>query len=177
MTEQAIAGTTGFVAYEYRTIRADRELESLWRDSLHNFGWIVESAATPISRTTVVMLKVKRDRRIKNRPMVLELERKCESALSAIARMEKSKNTTATAVAATIAVLGSASLAGSIFTLNAGNQLVSIVLGAIGLLAWVAGYLAYGGVKGSRTAALAPRIDHEYSVVHETGEQGARLLS
>ena len=171
------APTTDFVAYEYSTIRVDREMEPLYKDSYRNFGWTVEPYGTNLPNTNTVTLKLKRDRRIKNRPMVLELQRRCENALTAISHMERSKTSVATSVALVLGVVGAAFLAGSVFALNFGSLWLSVPLGAIGLIGWVAGYFSHGRVKANKTAELAPLIDRQYDVVYETGEQASRLLS
>jgi hypothetical protein len=178
MTQTTPAAAAGdFVAYEYLTVRADRDLEPLYRDAYASFGWVVEGYASNVPGTPGVALKLKRDRRIKNRPMVLELQRRCEHALASIASLERSKSSTAMAVSLGTGILGSAFLAGSVFSLEADMTALSIVLGAIGLIGWVVGYLAHGRVKTRRTEQVAPLIDQQYDVVYETGEQAAHLLS
>jgi hypothetical protein len=177
VTEASTASDTSFIAYEYTTIRVDRELEPLYKDAYRNFGWIVEGYGASLPSATAVTLKLKRDRRIKNRPMVLELQRNCENALTAIAHMERSKTTTAMATSLAVGIVGSAFLAGSIFALDADLLVVSIPLGAIGLLGWVGGYFSHGRVKANKTAQLTPLIDRQYDVVYEAGEQATHLLA
>lgn len=176
---QTAAAETGaeFVAYEYTTVRADRDLESLYRDAYRNFGWVVDGYASNVPGTSAVTLKLRRDRRIKNRALVLELQRKCQHALDSISSLERSKSTTAMAVSLGTGIVGSAFLAGSVFSLEADLTALSIVLGAIGLLGWVAGYVTHGRVKAKKTAQVTPLIDQQYDVVYETGEQAAHLLS
>jgi hypothetical protein len=174
---EAVATGTEFVAYEYTTVRADRDLESLYRDAYRNFGWVAEGYATTMPGTGAVTLKFKRDRRVKNRALVLELQRKCQHALDSIASLERSKTTTATAAAVGTGIVGSSFLAGSVFSLEADLTALSIVLGAVGLIGWLVGYLAHGRVKAKKTAQVTPLIDQQYDVVYETGEQAAHLLA
>lgn len=175
MTEAPSPAST--VTYEYATIRAERDLESLYRDTYASFGWTVDGYGTALPSTGTVTLKLKRPRRIKNRPPVVELQRKAEQALAEIAALEKSKGTSAFATAMTVGIVGSGFLAGSIFAIDAERWGLSIPLGAIGLIGWLAGYLAYGRVKASRVAKVTPLIDHQYDVVYEASEQAARLLA
>ena len=51
---------TGFVAYEYTTVRVPRDLESIYTDSYLNFGWITEATGTGLPGATTVTLKLKR---------------------------------------------------------------------------------------------------------------------
>jgi hypothetical protein len=92
--------------YEYAAIRADRDLESLYRDTYVNFGWTVEGYGQALPSTGTVNLKLKRPRHLKNRPEVVQLQRKAEQALAEIAALEKSKTTSAFATS-----VGSASSA------------------------------------------------------------------
>ncbi|MGC3955469.1 MAG: hypothetical protein QM804_14675 [Propionicimonas sp.] len=190
MTDQSVEpdsppeypGYGDYVAYEYLTVQADRELELLYRDTYRSFGWIIEATAggplgggTPNPAT--VTLKLKRDRRLRNRPLVNELQRKAEGALAAIRDLEKSRTSTAVATALGIGILGSAFLAGSVFAIEAGLWLLSVPLGAVGLLGWLAGWLAHGKVKARRTSQTAPLIDRQYEIVYDASEQAARLLA
>lgn len=165
-----------FVAYEYTTVKADRDLESLYRDSYQNFGWELEGYGSGVPSPNNVSIKLKRDRRIKNRSAVAELQRTCERALESIAGLERSKNTSAFTAALTVGILGCVFLAGSIFAIEASMWTLSIPLGGVGLILWLAGYLVHGKVKARRTRQVDPLIDRQYEIVYDTGEQAARLL-
>lgn len=71
MTQPAPApGTsTGFTAYEYTTIRVPRDLEPIYADSYRNFGWTTAATETGLPGATTVVLRLKRDRAVKNRPL------------------------------------------------------------------------------------------------------------
>ncbi|WP_051208969.1 hypothetical protein [Propionicicella superfundia] len=166
-----------YIGYEYATVTADRDLEPLYEDTYRSFGWIVENATTTVPNVNAVALKLKRDRRVRNRPLINELQRTAENALACIRALEKSRTATATGVALGIGIAGSAFLAGSVFAIEAGLWLLSIPLGAIGLLGWLAAYLAHGRVKVRKTAQTAPLIDQQYEIVYGACEQAARLLA
>lgn len=166
-----------FVAYEYATVKADRDLESLYRDAYRNFGWEIDGYGPRPPGSTTVTLRFKRDRRIRNRSAVTELQRTCERALGAISRMERSKESTALVAALCVGIVGCAFLAGAVFAIEAGMWLLSVPLGAVGLLLWLAGYVSHGRVRARRTERLDPQIDREYEVVYDTGEQAARLIA
>lgn len=178
--------TSGFTAFEYASVRAPRDLESLYQDTYRGFGWIVESTEladpvrplplTPAIQPTTITLKLKRDRNIRSRQMVQSLQRKAEESLTTISRLEKSKTTRAIAVAVTLGIVGAGLLAGSIFLMNGGLLVLSILLGVVGLVGWVGGFLAYLGVKSRRAATVAPLIDREFDALYETTGQAARLL-
>lgn len=169
--------TTDFVAYEYLTIHASRELEPLYKDTYRNFGWIIEGYGTAVPNLSTVTLKLKRDRRIPNRTAVLELQRKAEHSLATIAGLERSKDTAPMAAALGLGIIGSGFLAGSIFAITANLWALGIPLGIVGLAGWAAGYFAHTKVRANKTAQVTPLIDREYETVYEAGEQAGRLLA
>lgn len=168
-------GNDPFVAYEYMTVKADRDREGLSRDTYRNFGWIVEGYGSPIPGSSTVGIKLKRDRGIKNRPLIVELQRQAENALQTIDQLERSKDTVSVAAALSVGVVGSALLAGSVFTINSGHWVAGILLGTAGLLGWLAGYITHGRVKSKRTQKVAALIDRQYDIVYSTAEQAAQL--
>lgn len=175
MTEVPRPVRTDSLTYEYTRVRTDREMESLYRDSYAAFGWLVDDYGASRSGPNTVTIKFKRPRRIKNRPQVVELQRRAERALLAIAALEKSKDTTAFVVAMVIGLVGTGLLAGSVFAVQSSNWGLSIPLGVLGLAGWLAGYLAHGWVRTRRTARVAPQIDRQYDIVYESCEQAAHL--
>jgi hypothetical protein len=121
-----------------------------------------------------VTLELKRDRRIRNRPVVAELQRTAEEALASIERLERSK--TATAVAYSVGLAGAAFFAGAVFSLNAGLVPLFLFLGFHGLLFWAAPYFLHTRLRNRRTAKVAPLIDREYEVLHATAERARGFL-
>ncbi|WEO76578.1 hypothetical protein BJQ94_14580 [Cryobacterium sp. SO2] len=170
-------GDSHFVAYEYRTIRVPVGRESLFSDSFGNFGWLLESTGTSLPGTPTVTLAFKRDRGIKNRVLVTELQSRSEAALTTITALERSSTRAALMISLTAGILGCAFLAGSVFTLQAGLLLVSIPLGVIGLAGWLAGFLSHSRVLAHRTRHAAPLIEEQYTLLALSGEQASHLLS
>ncbi|GAA2180550.1 hypothetical protein GCM10009785_11840 [Brooklawnia cerclae] len=169
--------STGYVAYEYVDVQVDRELEPLYRDAYHNFGWVFEGYGAQPPLASRVVLRLRRDRRIANRGELMEQQRACEHALSNIATLEQSKAAIPMAVALGLGIIGSAFLAGAVFAISAGAWGLGVPLGLVGLAGWAAGFLAHGRVKADKTAQVAPQIDREYEAVYVTGERAARLLA
>lgn len=173
----AIENPTDSITYEYSTVRVDRDFESLYRDTYRSFGWIVEGYGATLPKVNTVTLKIKRPRRIKNRPQVVELQRQAEHALADIVSLEKSKRTAAVGTSLGVGIAGSAFLAGSVFAITADNWGPGIVLGTVGLLFWLAGWVVYGKVKNRRTTKVLPEIDQRYGIVYEASEKAAHLLA
>lgn len=169
--------TTAFTPYEYLTIQVDRELEALYKDTYRNFGWTIEGYGTGMPNPATVTLKLKRDRRLPNRPAVIEQQRIAEHALATIASLEQSKQTAPMMAALTAGIIGSAFLAGSVFAITANLWLLGIPLGVVGLVGWMAGYVAHGRVRAGRAAKVSPLIDREYETVYAAGEQASHLMA
>lgn len=167
-----------FVAYDYLTIAAPRELESLHADTYRNFGWDLESRAFDPRRPGTVVLKLKRDRRVKNRAAVMELQRRCAAALDSIAQLERSKSAAALQVSLGFGIVGSALMAVSVFAITDWDlPALTVIAGALGLLGWTAGYFSHARVQARRAATVAPLIDEQYDVVYATSEEAATLLA
>ena len=169
--------TTEFIPFEYLTIQVDRELESLYCDTYRNFGWTTEGQAGGLPSVNTVTLKLKRDRRIANRQAVIEQQRVAEHALASIARLEQSKKSTPLIAALSAGLVGSAFLAGSVFAITAGNWLLGMPLGLIGLIGWAVGFFSYGRVRTSRAVKVAPLIDRESETVYAAGERASHLMA
>lgn len=178
--DQEVGGRTyggDYVAYEYSTVQVDRNRESLYRDMYRSCGWVVEGTTVAIRpNITTLTLKLKRDRRLRSRPLLNELQRKGENALATIQRLEDSQAGTAVAVSLGIGIVGAAFLAGSVFAIEAGLWLLSIPLGAVGLICWLIAYLAHGRVKAAKTASTAPHIDEQYELLYDAMDQASRLV-
>ncbi len=164
-----------FVAYEYARVRAPRRLEPLYLDTYRSFGWALDEIAD--DRSGAGELVFKRDRSIRNRPMVHELQRKAVGSLNTIGELEKAKSATPGVVAFGLGLLGCVPLAGSVFMIVGGaGGFVATALGVVGLAIWGAVPLLHRKLKASRTARLDARIEAEQDVIFDAAEQAARLL-
>lgn len=168
---------TDFVAYEYVTTRVDRALEALHKDTYRNLGWIEDGYGATLPGRGVVELKFKRDRRVRERAALLGLQREADAAIASISALERSRTSVAMTVSIIVGIVGSAFLAGSVFTLQADLLIPSVVLGAVGLIGWVLGYFLYGRVRERRSRRLAPLIERQYENAYDAAERAARLLA
>ena len=138
--------STEFVAYEYTLVRAPRDLARLHEDTYRSFGWTVtDERAVPGG----IEFNLKRDRSIRTRSAIAELERKVERSLTTIGRLSSSPRAVALTSAMTIGLIGTAFLAGSVFTLLGGFIFASVALGVVGLLGWAGGAASFLAVRSS----------------------------
>lgn len=168
--------TDEVVVYEHTGLRVPRHLETVYRDTAPQFGWDIDAVETGAGISGHSTLRLKRDRRLRNRPMTLELERANRSALTAIDALERSRTSIPRTIAITIGIIGSAFLAGSIFLLEGDFLVASIALGTIGLLGWLAGWFSFNKSKSARAPKVDAAIDRQYDIVYDTAQRAAALL-
>ncbi|QII07354.1 hypothetical protein BH93_20045 [Rhodococcoides fascians A25f] len=90
MSDTALPDRSGCTADEFMTlVVVDRAVEPLYRRLYSDFGWHVEKSTGGRPEAAAVVLHLRRDRRIKNRSIVVELQRRCERTLDDIREMEE----------------------------------------------------------------------------------------
>ena len=78
-----------FTMYEYIEVNIKQNLAQLCSDCYHALGWIIIDSSSGLN---TVKLKLKRDRKIKHRGELYELQHKCEDAFIAIEKLERRSN-------------------------------------------------------------------------------------
>lgn len=182
--------TKDFVAYEYLSLNVKSEKEPLYVDCYENFGWILVNNTALIDKedyyinnytsdNRLVNLKFKRDRKIKNKLELMNLQRKMESALDEINRLEKQPERLGIILALSIGLIGTIFMAGSAFAVTAANPLyvVCVICGILGFLGWGFGYYMYLKVKRDKKQENVSLIEEQYNVVYDCCEQAKRLSS
>lgn len=165
-----------FIGYEYHSITAPREMESVYTDGYENFGWTrEEAAASPLGSGTVNM-KFKRDRKIRNKMELTRLQRQFEACVNEIVTMEKSKTARATVTAFTIGILGCVFLGGATFSYLAGMLPLMVILAIPGFLGWILPYFCYRSILAKRGAAIAPLIEKKQDEIYDVCEKANHLL-
>lgn len=165
-----------FVAYEYISIPVKQTMETLYIDSFKCFGWILENSVLNISNVNSVILKFKRDRRIKNRSELSELQRKCEDALIAVERLERSKTSTAAIKALIIGVIGISFVTGAVFSFLANQIPLFIFLSALGLIGCVLPYFVYNKTREKKTLEVTQLVDKQFDIIYEACEKASKML-
>lgn len=166
-----------FTGYEYRDITVKKTMQSVYADSFGNFGWIPEGVGDAVGKADSVVMKFKRDRKIRNKSELTRLQRQFEACTSEIVSLEKSKVTKAAAIAFVVGILGTAFMAGSVFAVTAGKISLCAVLAVSGIVGWVVPYLIFRNVSGKRTEAVNPLIDQKYDELYAVCEKANELLN
>lgn len=180
--------TREFVAYEYMSINVRADKEPLYVDCYENFGWelinntaLVDSNDYYINNSTNgsrhVNLKFKRDRKIKNKLELMNLQRKMEFSLEEINRLEKQPETLGIIWSLAIGLVGTIFMAGSVFAITANNPLyvVCVICGILGFIGWGFGYYMYLKVKKEKRRENTSLIEEQYNTLYDSCEQAKKL--
>jgi len=182
--------TRDFIAYEYLSLNVKSEKEPLYIDCYENFGWILINNTALIdkedyyinnSNTTnnkLVNIKLKRDRKIKNKIQLLSLQKKLESALNELEKLEKEPTSIGFIYAMTIGLVGTIFMALSVFSITASNPLVilGILCGIVGIIGWVLPYFVFIRVKADKSQKNIILIEEQYNIIYDSCEQAKKLI-
>lgn len=155
-----------FMGYEYRNITVKKAMQAVYADSFGNFGWIAEGIEDTVGKVDSVVMKFKRDRKIRNKSELTRLQRQFEACTAEIVSLERSKVTKAAGIAYAVGVIGCAFMAGSVFAVTAGNIPLCVILAVPGFLGWIAPYLLFRSISAKKTEAVTPLIDQKYDELY-----------
>lgn len=169
-----------FIGYEYKEVTIKPNMESVYVDGYTNFGWTLEATATPV-QPGKVMLRLKRDRKIRNKAELTRLQRQFEASVADIESLERSKTNSAAIAAFTIGIIGTAFMALSTFAMTgtglSHNVPLSILLAVPGLIGWALPYFVYIKKGAQKTDELTPMIENKYDEVYDICEKASKLSS
>lgn len=167
-----------FTSYEYKEVSVRSEQASFYLDCYESFGWQEDENFPPQEAGGKVTLKLKRDRKLVNKVELTRLQRSFEAGMEEIAALEHSKTSTATIWALSIALLGTAFMAGSVFAVTADPPkiVLCILLAIPGFAGWIAPYFVYRKVKEKKTRQVNPFIEEKMEDIYAMCEKGQSLL-
>ena len=166
----------GFIGYEYMEVAADRQMEAVYADSYPSFGWRLDACTPCVQGLTRVTMKFKRDRKIRNKAELTRLQRQFESGAAEIAALEKSKTLGASAAAFLIGIVGTAFMAGSVFSYLAGMLPLCILLAVPAFAGWILPTFCYAGLRRRRAATGGPRNPPPVEEIYAVCEKASALL-
>lgn len=165
-----------FKGYEYKDVTVKKTMQSLYADSLSNFGWSEEGTSEAPAKIDSIIMKFKRNRKIRNKAELTRLERHFESCISEIESLEQSKKTMAVIVAGIVGVIGTAFMAGSVFAVTGGNIPLCIILAIPGFIGWIIPYFIFQKISSRKTKEVNPLIDQKYDELYDVCEKANSLL-
>lgn len=184
MMEESGKQPKKFIGYEYKEVTAEGSMASFLIDGYENFGWepdgnlMTEFRDRRSGKQGKVTICLKRNRKIVNKTELTRLQRNFEACVREIDAMEKSKTSSAAVWALTVAVLGTAFMAGSTFAVTGQppHILLCILLAVPGFLGWILPYFIYKKTVNRQTEKLNPLIEAKYDEIYEICEKGSKLL-
>ena len=167
-----------FRAFDYLTVRADRELESLYRDTYRGFGWAISPEPMPSGAFGVksVTLKLKRHRNIGNRPVINALQHRATAAVQRISDLERASARIPRIVGLGCTIPGVGCVAAAVALIWMALILPAVLIGLIGAIAVAVGWWARSRSRSLWIARTAPLIDAQYEIIDDACEQAVRLL-
>ena len=99
-------GNKSFVGYEYQQVAVKSDMSSVYADGYENFGWKLENSDFASGKPNSVVMRFKRDRKIRNKPELTRLQRQFDSIVSDIVSLESSKRVKASIVAYIVGIVG-----------------------------------------------------------------------
>ncbi|MCL2519176.1 MAG: hypothetical protein FWF15_11490 [Oscillospiraceae bacterium] len=174
---EIIKNSENFVGYEYKEVLTTREMEGVYTDGYTNFGWKLDGCSPSILGLSGVVLKFKRDRKIRNKAELSRLQRQFEAGITEINNLEKSKTSSAFIVAMTVGLIGTAFLAGATFAFIYANMIpLMVVLALPGFIGWTLPYFLYKHTIAQKNKTVTPLIEQQYDAIYEICEKGHALL-
>lgn len=164
-----------FTVYEYTTSRVDPLLENNYRDAYAALGWHFDGYGRTLPGDRTITLTFKRNRFIPDRDALDELQLRCETALEAMAQIDHTRGARHLAIAASAGLIGSALMAGSVFTLDDDHTALSVILGTLAILSWVGGYLTRRVVVSRPRADLASSLTHQRNAIADCTNRAEQL--
>ena len=165
-----------FIGYEYKELPVKTKFESLYVDGYNNFGWDLEDIR-PSRNYDEVILKLKRDRKIRNKTEITRLQRQFDACALEIKKMENSKLLLPSAVAFSLGLLGCALMAGAVFSYLGGLIFLNILLGIPAIACWVAPYFVYNKLAYKKNLEIDPLIEEKYDEIYEVCKKADSLLN
>ena len=167
-----------FVGYEYKEIVVPSEQASMYVDCYETFGWEVDENVSVSSRSNLVTIRMKRDRKIINKMELTRLQRQFEACTSEIQELERSKNTGAIMWALTAGILGTAFMAGSVFAVTNEPPIywLCVLLAVPAFAGWLCPYFLYRHKVRLQTQKVQPLIEAKQEEIYQVCEKAHSLL-
>ena len=168
----------GFVGYEYQEVAVKNGMTSVYADGYENFGWKLENSDMALGKPDSVVMRCKRDRKIRNKPELTRLQRQFDAIVSEIVSLESSKRLKASVAAYVVGIIGTAFMAGSTFAVTAQQPhiLLCAILAVPGFIGWILPYFLYKRMAEAKAEEISPLIEEKYDEIYEICEKGNRLL-
>ena len=162
-----------FMMNEYIDVNVNQKLVQLCCDCYKELGRTIINTSNSMDS---IKMKMQRDRKIKNRAALCDLQRKCESAFTSIEKLERTKTLKAMAMSLGIGIVGTAFMAGSVFAYLAAMIPLCVLLAIPAFVGWALPYFIYKKIFIETSAKVSVMIDHNYDVIYDSCEKARHLI-
>ena len=169
----------GYIGYDYKTVIASSKDISMYLDCYKNFGWVLNNSKAGEQGYGITKLSLKRDRKIINKAELTRLQRHFEACVEQVQSLEKSKTQKATILSLAMGMLGTAFMAGSVFSVTNEPPLIfwCIVLAIPGFIGWGLAYPLFKQQLKKRTQEVTSLIEEKHEEIYDVCEKGYQLLN
>ena len=167
-----------YIGYEYKEVVVRSEKASLYLDCYETFGWNADENFSAIRGSHYITLRLKRDRKIINKTELTRLQQYFEACANEIEMLEKQKTSAAIVWAFTVAIIGTAFMAGSTFAIVHEPPIIwlCIILAIPGFIGWILPYFVYNWILRKRVQKIQPMIEAKQEEIYKICEKGHSLL-
>jgi len=162
-----------FMMNEYIDVNVNQKLVQLCCDCYKELVLTIINTSNSMDS---IKMKMQRDRKIKNRAALCDLQRKCESAFTSIEKLERTKTLKAMAMSLGIGIVGTAFMAGSVFAYLAAMIPLCVLLAIPAFVGWALPYFIYKKIFIETSAKVSVMIDHNYDVIYDSCEKARHLI-
>ncbi len=150
-----------YVGYEYQDLKIDKSSLHGYMDGYVNFGWEMLEQRGMTGEPNKVLVSMRRDSRIINKIELTRLQSHFEDCMDQIVKLEKSINSAAVIASMTIALIGTAFMAGSVFAVVADqpNYLLMVLLAIPGFAGWIMPIFVHKKVLVKKRHEINPLIE------------------
>lgn len=171
-----------YTIYEYKTINVPKDLEQTYIDCYKNFGWAHinnekrDYYINDINDFNIAEIKFKRDRKIKNKELLNQLQKDCEKTFTTIDRLEKMPQAIATVQALSIGFIALAFIVTAVFLAIKNIWLGMFFSGIIGLVGCAFPLPIYKKTITEKEKENKSKIDEQYNVIYNAYEKARKIL-
>lgn len=177
-----------FIAYEYLSLNVKEDNITMYIDCYENFGWVVVSNGLntnhdyyinhQLNTSNSFKINFKRDRKIKSKKELNNLQRKMETSLNNLEKLKKEPNNMGTIASLIVGFIGTIFMSLSVFSITINEPLIvlCVIFGVIGLIGWILPYFVYKKIKFKKTNKNNSLIEEQYDELNDICEQANNLL-
>lgn len=173
-----------FIAYEYLSLNVKEDNITMYIDCYENFGWVVVSndhdyyINLQLNTSNSFKINFKRDRKIKSKKELNNLQRKMETSLNNLEKLKKEPNNMGTIASLIVGFIGTIFMALSVFSITINEPLIvlCVIFGVIGLIGWILPYFVYKKIKFKKINKNNSLIEEQYDELNDICEQANNLL-